>query len=89
MLLARHGVAPLLLERRGFTTHFPRAHLLNVRTMEVFDDLGVADDIYAAGPQDDHWHKVTWYTSVAGPTPLHGLKIGEVPAWGGGRDAPR
>lgn len=89
LLLARHEVAPLLLERRGFTAHFPRAHLLNVRTMEVFHDVGAADDIYAAGPQDDDWRKVTWYTSVAGPTPLHGLKIGEVQAWGGGTDAPR
>jgi 2,4-dichlorophenol 6-monooxygenase len=89
VLLAQQGIEVLLLERRGFTSHYPRAHLLNVRTMEVFAQMGVADDIYALAPADDRWRKVVWYTSVAGPTPLHGLKLGEVPAWGGGPDAVR
>ncbi|MFW3169575.1 FAD-dependent monooxygenase [Geodermatophilus sp. CPCC 206100] len=89
LLLAQHGVEVLLLERRTFESRFPRAHLLNVRTMEVFAEMGVADDIYALAPEDDRWRKVVWYTSVAGPTPLHGLKLGEVPAWGGGADAAR
>jgi 2-polyprenyl-6-methoxyphenol hydroxylase and related FAD-dependent oxidoreductases len=89
ILLAQRGVGVFLLERRGFDARFPRAHLLNVRTMEVFHDMGVADDIYAAGPQDDRWHKVAWYTSVAGPTSIDGVKIGDVPAWGGGPDAAR
>jgi 2,4-dichlorophenol 6-monooxygenase len=89
VLLAQRGIDLLLVERRGFEARFPRAHLLNVRTMEIFAEMGVADDIYALVPADDRWRKVVWYTSVAGPTPLHGLKIGEVPAWGGGADAVR
>jgi 2,4-dichlorophenol 6-monooxygenase len=89
LLLAQRGVEVLLVERRGFTSHYPRAHLLNVRTMEVFHEMGVADDIYAHSPADDRWRKVVWFTSLAGPTPLHGLKLGEVPAWGGGPDAAR
>jgi 2,4-dichlorophenol 6-monooxygenase len=87
--LARRGIDGLLVERRGFTAHYPRAHLLNVRTMETFADVGVADRIYAESPPEDSWHKVAWYTSLAGPTPLHGRKIGEVVAWGGGADRPR
>lgn len=89
VLLAQRGVEALLVERRAFGSRFPRAHLLNVRTMEIFHDMGVADDIYALAPADDRWRKVVWYTSVAGPTPLHNLKLGEVPAWGGGPDADR
>jgi 2,4-dichlorophenol 6-monooxygenase len=89
MLLARQGIEVLLVDRRGPDARYPRAHLLNVRTMEIFHEIGVADDIYAQAPADDEWRKVVWYTSVAGPTPLHGLKLGEVPAWGGGPDAPR
>jgi 2,4-dichlorophenol 6-monooxygenase len=89
ILLAQRGVEVLLVERRSFESRFPRAHLLNVRTMEVFHEMGVADDIYALAPQDDRWRKVVWYTSVAGPTELHDLKLGEVPAWGGGDDAER
>jgi 2,4-dichlorophenol 6-monooxygenase len=89
VLLAQRGIEVLLVERRGFVSHYPRAHLLNVRTMEVFDEMGVADDVYALAPRDDRWRKVVWYTSVAGPTPLYGIKLGEVPAWGGGPDAVR
>jgi 2,4-dichlorophenol 6-monooxygenase len=85
--LSRRGIQGLLLERRDFTSHFPRAHLLNVRTMETFADVGVADQIYDEAPDETEWHKVTWYTSLDGPTELHGKKIGEVPAWGGGPDA--
>jgi 2,4-dichlorophenol 6-monooxygenase len=84
--LSRRGIDGLLVERRGFTNHYPRAHLLNVRTMETFHDVGVAEEIYAQSPPEDQWHRVAWYTSLAGPTPLHGLKIGHVHAWGGGTD---
>jgi 2,4-dichlorophenol 6-monooxygenase len=89
LLLAQCGVEVLLVERHGWSSHYPRAHLLNVRTMEIFHEMGVADDVYALAPGDDRWRKVVWYTSVSGPTPLHGLKLGEVPAWGGGADAER
>jgi 2,4-dichlorophenol 6-monooxygenase len=87
--LARRGVTGMLVERRDFTARYPRAHLLNVRTMETFADIGIAGQIYAEGPPEDKWHRVAWYTSLAGPTPLHGRRIGSLPAWGGGRDRPR
>lgn len=87
--LARRGVTGLLVERRTFTTHYPRAHLLNVRTMETFQDLGIAETIYREGPPEDQWHRVAWYTSLGGPTRLHGLRLGSLPAWGGGADAER
>lgn len=89
LLLARSGVRSLVLERRSEAPRLPRAHLLNVRTMEVFADIGIADRVYELGPQNERWHKVAWYTSLGGPTPLHGRKIGEVQAWGGGTDEAR
>lgn len=89
LLLARAGIDFVLLERRDFTAHFPRAHLLNVRTMEIFHEVGVADDIYARCPPEDRWHRVCWYTSLAGPGQVRGRKIGEVHAWGGGPDRAR
>jgi 2,4-dichlorophenol 6-monooxygenase len=89
ILLAQRGIESLLIERRSFEARFPRAHLLNVRTMEIFDAMGVADDIYALSPVDDAWRRVVWYTSMGGPGALDGLKLGEVPAWGGGPDAER
>src|SRR5579863_6304417 len=89
LLLAQAGVDFVLLERRDFAPHVPRAHLLNVRTMEIFHDVGVADDIYARSPPEDRWHRVCWYTSLGGPSEVHGKKIGEVHAWGGGPDRAR
>lgn len=89
ILLAQRGIDVLLLERRDFVFRFPRAHLLNPRTMEAFHDMGVAEDIYAATPTHDRWRKAVWYTTATGPGRFDGLKIGEVPAWGGGPDAER
>lgn len=88
VLLAQRGIETLLIERRSFETRFPRAHLLNVRTMEIFEEMGVAAEIYEEEPEED-WRKVVWYTSVAGQNSEHVLKLGEVPAWGGGKDAER
>ncbi|MDQ4215482.1 FAD-dependent monooxygenase [Microbacterium sp. ASV81] len=89
IMLAQRGIDVLLVERRDFVFRFPRAHLLNPRTMEAFHDIGVAADIYAATPTHDRWRKAVWYTTATGPGRYDGLKIGEVPAWGGGPDADR
>lgn len=89
ILLAQHGIDALLVERRATPSNLPRAHLLNQRTMEIFHDMGVADDVYELSPPEDRWHQVTWRTSLGGDTPLHGMEIGHRPAWGGGEDAPR
>ena len=50
MLLAQRGIEVLLVERRRSRLALSRAHLLNVRTMEIFHEMGVADDIYAQAP---------------------------------------
>ena len=89
LLLERAGIDFLLLERRDFTAHFPRAHLLNVRTMEIFHDLGVADDIYDRSPPEDRWHRVAWYTSLGETGAARRRKIGQLHAWGGGPDRER
>ncbi len=87
--LAALGVDVALFERRDSTSPLPRAHLLNQRTMEIFDDLGVAADVYAMSPPDDRWHRVAWYTSLGGERPGQGREIGHMHAWGGGPDAGR
>lgn len=89
IMLAQRGIDVLLVERRDFVFRFPRAHLLNPRTMEAFHDMGVADDIYQATPAHDRWRKAAWYTTATGPGRFDGMKIGDVPAWGGGPDAER
>lgn len=84
--LHRRGIRGALIDRRGFTNRFPRAHLLNVRTMETFADIGVAEEVYAMSPPEDQWHRVAWYTTLGGKEAGRGLRIGHLDAWGGGTD---
>ncbi|MFG1797497.1 FAD-dependent monooxygenase [Nocardia sp. NPDC049149] len=46
-LLERWGVRVLLVEKRRELSPFPRSRLVNVRSMEIFRQLGVADTIVA------------------------------------------
>lgn len=87
--LAQLGIDAVVYERRVTTSHLPRAHLLNQRTMEIFEAMGVADDVYELSPPDDRWHRVGWYTSLAGDRPAQGKEIGHIDAWGGGLDRER
>lgn len=46
-LLERWGVEALLVEKRGGLSPFPRARLVNVRSMEIYRQLGLAAKITA------------------------------------------
>ncbi|MDP8928597.1 MAG: FAD-dependent monooxygenase [Actinomycetota bacterium] len=52
-LLARWGVRSLLVEKRGELSPFPRSRLVNVRSMEIFRQLGLGAEIKALafGPE--------------------------------------
>lgn len=41
VFLARHGIKPVLVERRGGTSRLPRAPGLQARTMELFRAAGL------------------------------------------------
>lgn len=88
MQLATLGIDCLLVERHSATSHLPKAHILNQRTMEIFTELGVADEIYARGCPRELMSTVAWATSLAGPRPEHGRRIGRVDSWGGGSLVP-
>jgi len=49
LLLARHGVPPLLVERHAGTSIHPRARGLNVRTMEILRTVGLEGQVRDAG----------------------------------------
>jgi 2,4-dichlorophenol 6-monooxygenase len=88
LLLSGLGVRSLLVERREGTSDLPKAQHLNQRTMEIFDVCGVAGDIHEQGSPMEFMCRVGWYTSLAGPTELHGREIAGRDAWGGGADTP-
>lgn len=53
ILLGMRGVDVLLVERHPAASKLPRAHLLNQRTMEIFTEMGMADEVYALSPPVD------------------------------------
>ena len=89
LLLSRLGVETLLVERRPTTSELPKAHILNQRTMEILDGVDLADEVYEQGSTLEAMGRVAWYTSLAGPTPLHGRELAWRDAWGGGADSHR
>ncbi|MEM8564326.1 MAG: FAD-dependent monooxygenase [Pseudomonadota bacterium] len=85
-LLSRESVKSLLVERNTHTTDHPQAHVVNLRTMELFQQLGIADGVYAEA-LDFHWaSSVRWVTSLlgeefacigTGPTDEEIVKLGQ------------
>ncbi len=66
LLLARSGIRSTLLEQRASPQKHPAASILNTRTMEVFREIGIeqqvresCQDIFARG-------RITWVVSLAG-----------------------
>jgi 2,4-dichlorophenol 6-monooxygenase len=89
LLLSRLGIETLLVERRPASSELPKAHIINQRTMEILNIVGLADEVYEQGSSLEAMGRVAWYTSLAGPTELHGRELAWRDAWGGGADAER
>src|ERR1700755_108310 len=47
--LVRHGVAPRIIDRGPAPATTSRALVVQPRTLEIFDDIGVIDEAIAAG----------------------------------------
>jgi 2,4-dichlorophenol 6-monooxygenase len=87
MLLSRLGVESLLVSALPGTSVLPKAHVLNQRTMEIFSDLGVADEIYARGTPPENMRYSAYYVGLAGDDPAFGRELGRLESWGcGGLD---
>jgi 2,4-dichlorophenol 6-monooxygenase len=84
IFLSDLGVDHLLVERHAGTSHLPKAHYLNQRTMEIFRQHGIAESLYAVGTPIEYFGKVRWLTSLAGDGPLDARTIFEMDAFGGG-----
>ncbi|WP_327141777.1 FAD-dependent monooxygenase [Nocardia sp. NBC_01327] len=48
LFLRSHGVEVMLVERRTTTSPQPKARRINIRTMELFRQLGIADEVLEA-----------------------------------------
>lgn len=84
IFLAARGVDHVLVERHATTSHLPKAHYYNQRTMEIFREHGIADTIYARGTPMEHMGCVVWMTSLWGDGPLDRRLLYKMDAFGGG-----
>lgn len=84
MLLSLHGIEHLLVSALPGTSDLPKAHVLNQRTMEILDDVGIADTIQAHGTPPANMRAMGWYAGFAGPDPDIGRRIARLECWGNG-----
>lgn len=54
-LLSRIGISSTILERDSFINDYPKGHHLSSSSLEVFDSIGIADEIYRQTPPVSEW----------------------------------
>ncbi|WP_404320821.1 FAD-dependent monooxygenase [Arthrobacter luteolus] len=84
ILLANLGIDSVLVEKRGATSGLPKAHLLNQRTMEIFRQHGIADEVYSQSCPLERMSTTRFATSLGGDGPLDRRTIFSLDAYGGG-----
>jgi 2,4-dichlorophenol 6-monooxygenase len=84
VFLSDHGVGHLLVERHAGTSTMPKAHYLNQRTMEIYRQHGLDEEVVDLGAPLEKFGKVRWQTSFAGDGELDARVIHEMDAFGGG-----
>ena len=84
MLLSQLRVEHLLVSALPTTSILPKAHVLNQKTMEILEDVGVAEEIYAKGTPAGNMRAMGWYAGLAGPDPDFGRRISQIESWGDG-----
>lgn len=67
LLLSRHGVRSLLVERHPGTSVHPKARGLNVRTLELFRVWGLEASVRAAAHELDRAVDVVWAATLVSP----------------------
>jgi 2-polyprenyl-6-methoxyphenol hydroxylase-like FAD-dependent oxidoreductase len=66
ILLSRHGVPSLLVERHPGTSIHPKARGINARTMEIYRQCGVEQAIRDAGLPPERAGLIVWAETLAG-----------------------
>jgi 2,4-dichlorophenol 6-monooxygenase len=84
MLLSTLGVKHLLVSALPHTSDLPKAHVLNQRTMEILEDVGVADAIAERSTPAPNMAATAFYAGLTGPGPEYGRCIGRLESWGAG-----
>ncbi|GGG59942.1 2,4-dichlorophenol 6-monooxygenase [Kocuria dechangensis] len=76
LFLSSLGVANTMITKYRWTANTPRAHITNQRTMEIFRDLGIEDQVLAEATPHEMIGDTVFCTSIAGE------EIGRILTWG-------
>ena len=66
ILLSQHGIRSLLAERHPGTAILPKARGINARTMEMYRQSGVDEEIRDAGLPVERTGLIVWTKTLAG-----------------------
>jgi 2,4-dichlorophenol 6-monooxygenase len=76
LFLSDLGVPNIMITKYRWTANTPRAHITNQRTMEIFRDLGIEDQVLADATPHGMIGDTVFCTSIAGE------EIGRILSWG-------
>lgn len=74
-LLSTYGIANVVLNKHAGVSNTPRAHITNQRTVEVFRDLGLEQELVALATPQSQMGEHVFATSMAGP------ELGRLRTW--------
>ncbi|MBC8154921.1 MAG: FAD-dependent monooxygenase [Bacteroidetes bacterium] len=75
-LLSSYGVDNVIVTKYNWLANTPRAHITNQRTMEVFRDLGIEDDVKRYAVANEFMGNNIFCSSLAGE------ELGRLYSWG-------
>jgi len=76
LFLSSLGVPNIMITKYRWTANTPRAHITNQRTMEIFRDLGIEEEVLADATPHEMIGDTVFCTSIAGE------EIGRILTWG-------
>src|SRR5271166_5841940 len=82
MLLSTLGVDHILVSALPHTSLLPKAHVLNQRAMEIFEEVGVAARILEKSTPAENMRATAWYSGVTGNHDGYGRELGRLECWG-------
>ncbi|HYC14394.1 MAG TPA: FAD-dependent monooxygenase [Stellaceae bacterium] len=82
------GIPSLLVERHRDTSTLPKAHILNMRSMEILERHGIAEEIYRRGCPREQFAAMAWLTSLGGDGPFDRRVLHRASNYGGGELRP-
>ncbi|MCM1013994.1 FAD-dependent monooxygenase [Brevibacterium sp. XM4083] len=76
LFLSTLGIPNIMITKYRWTANTPRAHITNQRTMEIFRDVGIEDQVLAEATPHEMIGDTVFCTSIAGE------EIGRILTWG-------